>query len=181
MDRTGRSFESIDAAGVTVLMERWGTVASLRYFNASAMAPRVQKVLGAGLPATLAAVRVPDAEEVVDVFLAWRSPTETLLVSSGSAPIAALQAELSDTMDGCVVDQSGGIAVLRLSGERSADVLVRIGSSTSVPKQGEALTSRLAELPVLAMRVGDPEIVLLVDRVYADHLFDWIRATVEDF
>jgi sarcosine oxidase gamma subunit len=181
MDKTGQSFESIDAAGITVRMERWGPVASLRYYNASAMAPRVHKVLGTGLPSTRAAVRVPNAGEVVDVFLAWRSPTETLLVSSGSAPIVALQAELSDAMDGCVVDQTGGIAVLRLSGERNADVLVRIGSSTTVPNQGEALTGRLAELSVLAMRVVDPEIVLLVDRVYADHLFGWIRATVEDF
>ena len=180
MDSTGQSFESIEAAGVTARMERWGAVASLRYCNASAMAPRVHKVLGTALPATLAAVRVPNAGGV-DVILAWRSPTETLLVSSDSAPIVALQAELSDAMDGCVVDQTGGIAVLRLNGERSADVLVRIGSSATVPNQGAALTGRLAELSVLAMRVGKPEIILLVDRVYADHLFGWIRATVEDF
>jgi sarcosine oxidase gamma subunit len=180
MDSTGQTFESIEAAGVTARMERWGAVASLRYFNASAMASRVHKVLGTALPATLAAVRVPRAGEV-DVILAWRSPTETLLMSSDSAPIVALQAELSDAMDGCVVDQTGGIAVLRLSGERAADVLVRIGSSTTVPGRGAVLTGRLAELSVVAMRVEDPEIILLVDRVYADHLFGWIRATVEDF
>jgi heterotetrameric sarcosine oxidase gamma subunit len=180
MDSTGQSFESIEAAGVTARMERWGAVASLRYFNASAMAPRVHKVLGTALPATLAAVRVPHASEV-DVILAWRSPTETLIMSSDSAPIVALQAELSDAMDGCVVDQTGGIAVLRLSGERAADVLVRIGSSTTVPSRGAALTGRLAELSVVAMRAEDPEIILLVDRVYADHLFGWIQATVEDF
>jgi hypothetical protein len=45
---------------------------------------------------------------------------------------------------------------------------------------GEALTSRLAELAVLALCVRAGEILLLVDRVYADHLWAWIRESAAD-
>jgi hypothetical protein len=50
-----------------------------------------------------------------------------------------------------------------------------------MPAVGEALTSRLAELTVTALRVQEQEIVLLVDRLYADHLLAWIRETIADF
>jgi hypothetical protein len=59
--------------------------------------------------------------------------------------------------------------------------LVRIGAAAAVPKPGEALIGRFAELTVLALCLRQSEFVLLVDRVYAEHLLGWISATIGDF
>jgi sarcosine oxidase gamma subunit len=92
-----------------------------------------------------------------------------------------LATRLAGATDAYVVDQSGGIWVLRLTGSRVTDVLVRLGSTTAIPAVGQALTSRLAEITVTAVCVREGEILLLVDRFYADHLLGWIRETIADF
>ena len=83
--------------------------------------------------------------------------------------------------DGCMVDQTGGICVLRVQGVRAGDLLLRLGATTAVPDLGEARSGRLAELHVLTACVQAGEYLLLVERVYADHLIGWIRATAADF
>jgi hypothetical protein len=80
-----------------------------------------------------------------------------------------------------MVDQTGGIRVLRLQGRRAGDLLLRLGAATAIPGLGEARSSRLAELHVLTVCVQAGQYLLLVDRVYAKHLLDWIGATVADF
>jgi heterotetrameric sarcosine oxidase gamma subunit len=181
MDRHIASFGDIDITGLAVRVERALHAAALRYFDAAAFDARVHQALGTGLPTTLQALRMPAAAAAGEVMLAWRSPTETLLLSAGADPIVALQTELAGATDGCIVDQTGGVAILRVSGARTLDLMARLGASTAMPKMGEALTSRLADLTVLALRVQEPQIILVVDRVYADHLIGWISATVEDF
>lgn len=113
-------------------------------------------------------------------LLAWRSPTETMILTTDAAVLDALAARLADATDACLVDQSGGIWVLRLTGSRVADVLLRLGSTTVIPAVGQALTGRLAELTVTAVAVQEGEILLLMDRFYADHLLGWIRETIAD-
>src|SRR5439155_95137 len=83
--------------------------------------------------------------------------------------LAMLKARLASAPDGCLVDLSGGLEVLRLTGEPLADLLCRLGGTASVPRPGEALRSRLADVPVVALSVRPGEAMLLVDRAYAEH------------
>ena len=76
---------------------------------------------------------------------------------------------------------TGGLQVLRLTGDRIADLLCRLGGTACVPGAGEARRSRLADVPVLALCVRAGETLLVVDRGYAEHLLLWIRETLLDF
>ena len=67
--------------------------------------------------------------------------------------------------------------MLRAHGEGIPGLFARIGGQGTLPALGEARSSRLAEVPVLAIRVHPGEVLLIVDRVYAEHLKAWIRAS----
>ena len=70
---------------------------------------------------------------------------------------------------------------MRVQGVRTRDLLLRIGNEASVPTPGESRISRIAELPVVSLSVKPGETLLLLDRVYAEHLLNWIRVTLADF
>ncbi len=152
----------------------WECTASLRYFTAAGgFADGLTGVLGGALPGPLQAVRHGEA------VLCWRSPTETLLLSD-AAGLAAVDAFALSREDLCVVDQTGGIRAWTLAGVRVADVLRRAGSPALIPDSGASRVGRMAELTVLTACVQAPEVLLLVERVYEQHLLEWIRATVAD-
>ena len=168
----------IEAAGLTVRMEEGMQAATLRYFEpGGAFAAAVREATGAALPQPLEAVESADGQ----LTLAWRSPTETLLLTPSPERLAQLEARLASAPDGCLVNLSGGLEVLRVTGERLAELLSRLGGTASVPRPGEARRSRLADVPVLALSVRPGEALLLVDRAYAEHLMGWIRETLLDF
>ena len=153
-------------------------VATLRYFDrAGPFADAVRSALGAALPEPLAARELVEGR----LILAWRSPTETLCVTRNPARLAELAARLADAADGCLIDLSGGVRIVRLTGLRIADLLCRLGGTASVPRAGEARRSRLADVPVLALSVRAGETLLAVDRAYLPHLLAWIRETLLDF
>jgi hypothetical protein len=79
------------------------------------------------------------------------------------------------------VDLSGGVRIVRLTGNRIADLLCRLGGAASVPAPGEARRSRLADVAVLALSINPGETLLAVDRAYLPHLLAWIRETLLDF
>jgi hypothetical protein len=111
--------------------------------------------------------------------LAWRSPTETLLLCS--APLlAAIGTFCLGRNDLCVIDQTGGIRAWTLTGPRVGDVLVRLGSPSIIPTAGAARVGRLAELTALVCDVDPDETLLLIDRVYEQHLLAWVRETAAD-
>jgi hypothetical protein len=58
--------------------------------------------------------------------------------------------------------------------------LLRLGAATAIPNLGEARSGRLAELQVLTACLVSGEVLLLVERVYANHLLEWIGATAAD-
>jgi sarcosine oxidase gamma subunit len=188
-DRGDHSRGEISVDGLSVQIDRAVCVTALRYFGEHRAATAiVQSFTGAALPAPLAAVaarggRPPWGQERRNHdrwILAWRSPTETWLLCAEEQEMAELHARIGTLPDACAVDQTGGIAVLRVRGERAADMLLRLGSTASVPAQGEARTSRVAELAVTALRVQADEMLLLLDQAYADHLLGWIAATARD-
>jgi sarcosine oxidase gamma subunit len=92
-----------------------------------------------------------------------------------------LLARVGAMTQGCCVDQSGGLWVLKATGARVSDLLLRVGSCASVAAPGSAQVTRIAEVPVMTLCVNPGETLLIVERVYAEHLLGWIRATAADF
>ena len=182
MVETNDPYAPLQATGVNVGIDRSVHVASLRYFDAQgAFALACQTALGVPLPLALRAVDVPDTPPGIEFILVWRHPTQTLVLSNDVAALSALQSQLSQSVDGCYLNQSGGIWVVRVQGPRTRDLLLRIGNEASIPEQGDARISRIADLPVISLSVKPGETLLLVDRVYAEHLLNWIRGTLADF
>ena len=150
-------------------------VATLRYFRRDgSFADTVRAVTGMPLPAVL------EAREEAQLTLAWRSPTETLCVTRSTTRLAELAASLATSADGCMVELTEGVRIVRLTGLRIADLLCRLGGTAAVPASGEARRSRLADVPVLALSVRAGETLLVVDRAWLPHLLAWIRETLLD-
>jgi sarcosine oxidase gamma subunit len=169
-----------EVPGLSVEPRHDWRIGSLRYFDgAGPMDANLRSAVGGPLPGPLTAVRYARAQ--AELVLAWRSPTETLIMTADGAAFAAVASSAGeDRSAGYLVEQTGGVRAWQLAGNRARDVLERIGSSGSIPALGEARTSRLAELPVLSLSVREGEFVLLVERVYSEHLLGWISETAAD-
>jgi sarcosine oxidase gamma subunit len=181
MDNPPQRSSVIEADGISVKIDFGLRIASLRYFDAAGgFAGAVREILGRPLPQPLHAVRIDGLADDAHCILAWRSPTETLFLSSDVGPFNDVERRLADAPGGCLVNQTGGIRALRVRGSRTRDLLLRLGAPTAIPGLGEARSSRLAELQVLVVCVQSDELILLVERVYADHLLEWMAVTVAD-
>jgi sarcosine oxidase gamma subunit len=171
----------LEAVGVSVKRQESVAVGSLRYFVApGSFTAAMVAVLGGPLPPPLGAVR-HDSEEGSAVVLAWRSPTETLVVCHDAARVALIEHHAAGRADGCFVDQSGGIVPIQISGPRMVELLSRLVSVPAIPQPGQALTARYAELGVTALCLRPGEIQLLVERCYVAHLMAWMGETLADF
>jgi hypothetical protein len=170
--------QRVSQAGMTVVADDTFQLATLRYFTPDgAFGATVQAIMGAPLPRRLQAVDLPAAGAI----LAWRSPSETLCLMTSAERFAALTARLSRLDDGCLVDLTGGLCVLRVTGDRIADLLCRLGGTASVPQRGDARRGRLADVPVLTLAVRAGEVLLLLDRGHVPHVLAWTRETLLDF
>jgi len=164
------------SADLVACVEETMQVATFRYFaREGPFAAALSRLTGMPLPAVL------EAREEAQLILAWRSPTETLCVTRSTARLAELGASLAAATEGCMVELTGGVRIVRLTGLRIAELLCRLGGTPSVPAPGEARRSRLADVPVLALSLRAGETLLLVDRAYLPHLLAWIRETLLDF
>jgi heterotetrameric sarcosine oxidase gamma subunit len=182
MDNSGRKPFVVETDGLSVIEERGLLAASLRYFDpADRFVAAIHETVGRPLPERLGAVQVDLATSGAHFILAWRSPTETLLLTQDGAAFAELELILAAEVDGCMVDQTGGISAFRVRGLKARDLLLRLGAVTSIPNVGEARSSRLAELQGMTVCVQAGEYLMLVERVYAHHLLEWITATAADF
>lgn len=190
---------AIEADGLSVMIDREYLAASLRYFDSQgSFAAILRDVLGAALPEPLRAIQMvaPVGVEAavpvelpfgvgapansVPCILIWRSPTETLLLSKDPPAFTQLEAQFAAAADGCMLNQTGGLCVVRVQGRRTDDLLTRLGAVSAIPVIGEALTGRFAELQATAVRFAADEVLLIVERVYADHLLEWIAVTAGD-
>jgi hypothetical protein len=169
----------VNAPGVWISWDQSLHVASLRYFDRDALSRSVQGLLGMPLPSVCRAICAPNLPDLDTTILAWRSPTEALLLCGEPALILRLQ-NLDSRGAGCVVDQTGGLLVLRSKGTRVCELLAGIGGHGSLPDLGQAKCSRIAEVPVLAIQAQLGETLLVVERVYAEHLMNWLRASAAD-
>jgi len=170
--------------------ERQVAVGSLRYWDRTgSFAATVAGLLGCALPGTGECVLT-----AAGYLLAWRSPTETLLLEPleptdgntlsdrAATPVngpAAIAAACANATDGCLVDMTGGINAFVASGARVAELLSRLGNA-AVPAVGQSRVGRLADLTVCTFSIRKNETWLLVERVYAAHLRGWIEASFAD-
>jgi sarcosine oxidase gamma subunit len=181
MHDSPHALKRIEIDGLSVADQPAYLVASLRYFDSTGrFAAAASEALGRPLAEPLHAIHVAPSTDSAHFILAWRSPSENLLLCSNQAAFSAIATKLAAAVDGCMVDQTGGIRVVRVAGSRARDLLLRLGAATALPDLGEARTGRLAELSVLTLCVRPSEYLLLVERVYEPHLFGWIHATAAD-
>src|ERR1700688_4724171 len=99
--------DALSTDGLTVRWDHGLAIASLRYFDpAGLFAVEVGEVLGGSLPEPLRAHRRQRAAGGAgsELVLAWRSPTETLLVTADAGWLAAVSAFAAGRSDGCLVD-----------------------------------------------------------------------------
>ncbi len=172
---------AIDIDGLSVNVERDVQIASLRYFrHTGRFAAVVRETIGRALPEPLRALRVGEAAPGMYIVLAWRSPTETLLLCNDRTAFDELERQLAPAADGSMVNQTGGIRAFRVRGSKAGELLLRLGSATAIPGLGEARSGRMAELAVLTVCVQAGEFLLLVERAYAHHLAGWLRVTAAD-
>ena len=182
MDNLRAAPSAIEADGLCVIVDREYLAASLRYFDSQgSFAAILRNALGAPLPEPLRAIRSEAPVNSVPFILVWRSPTESLLLSKDPPAFAQLEGEFAAAADGCMVNQTGGLCVVRVQGRRTDDLLTRLGANSAIPGIGEARTGRFAELQATAVRFAADEVLLIVERVYADHLLEWMAVTAGDF
>jgi len=173
--------DDLDAAGVRIAAMAEARVASLRYFDPGGrFGGALTQALGEPLPPVQRAALTGTGRDA-EMLLAWRSPTETLLLCASATAFAELEQRLAGAGDGYLVDQTCGICVFRLQGERAAEFLQRLAASTAIPARGEARGGRMADLHVLTACVQAGEFLVFVERVYAAHLAQWLRDTAADF
>jgi hypothetical protein len=134
MDNPQDKTTAVEIHGLSVSADRDVQIASLRYFDsAGGFAAAVRKAVGRPLPEPLQALKVGSAMQGPYVILAWRSPTETLLLTDDRSAFGELERQLSAAADGCMVNQAGGICVLRVQGEKAGDLLLRLGAAIAIP------------------------------------------------
>lgn len=165
---------ALEIDGLRVASTRAVAAAALRYLTPAGEFAAALQAVGLRLPECGRAVGVQD------LTLAWRSPSETLCLAATPERVAQLHARLGEHADGCLVELTGGLDVVALSGARVAELLVRLGSTAALPGKGEARRSRMADVPVLAIALETARVQLVLERTYSEHLLGWIAATLAD-
>jgi Sarcosine oxidase, gamma subunit family len=179
MAETQDLFSPAEAVEIRTWGDRGLQVASLRYFDCDGeFARTVCQLVGAPLPKTCCATLASKNPGGTWAMLAWRSPTETLLLCDDAAMIQQLGVAVATLEDGCVVDQTGGACVLRARSAGFEDLLSRMAGQGTRPSLGKAKGCRLADVPMVVVQVERDEILLIVDRMYVEHIMAWIRISV---
>jgi heterotetrameric sarcosine oxidase gamma subunit len=169
----------VEGLGLKVELEPRLHAASLRYFERDGAFTRVvQDVTGLNVPRDRGAAHRAVAATITT--LAWRSPNETMLLTSDSELLDSLQTAAAALRDGCMVDQRGGILTFRASGNEVANLVAKTAGHGALPGLGESRRTRLAEVAVLLVRVRAEDILLVVDRIYAMHMMATIRVSAAD-
>jgi heterotetrameric sarcosine oxidase gamma subunit len=171
----------VEGSGLKVELEPRLHAASLRYFERdSAFTRMVQAVTGLGVPRDRGAAHSADDAKESLTLLAWRSPSETTLLTTDLKLLDSLQTAAAALNDGCVVDQRGGMLVFRARGKEVANLVARTAGHGAMPAIGESRRTRLADVAVMLVKVQAEESLFVVDRIYAPHVMASIRASAAD-
>jgi len=129
----------VEGSGLNVELEPRWHVASLRYFERDGAFTRmVRSVTGLDVPGDRGAVHSADVAKQSITILAWRSPSETTLLTTDPKLLDSLQTAAAALHDGCVVDQCGGILVFRARGTEVADLVAKTAGHGAMPAIGKS-------------------------------------------
>jgi len=171
----------VEASGLKVELEPRLHATSLRYFERDGAFTRmVREVAGLDVPRDRGAAHVADVAKESITLLAWRSPSETTLLTTELKLLDSLQTAAAALTDGCVVDQRGGILVFRARGSEVANLVAKTAGHGAMPAIGESRRTRLADVAVSIIKVQAEESLLVIDRIYAPHLMASIRVSAAD-
>jgi heterotetrameric sarcosine oxidase gamma subunit len=176
-----RHLAAIESPRLVVALEPGLCAASLRYFGADNEFTRwLGDATGLKIPDALRTSHRNGDDARAATVLAWRSPTETILLTRDAGFLESLKGGSQAVAGGCVVDLSGGLLTFRARGDAVAALVATKAGSGAMPSMGEARRTRFADVSVMLVKVQPDELWLVVDRIYAPHLMASIRASVAD-
>lgn len=134
----------------------------------------VERVLGMALP-----LQPLTSVEQGGYSIRWMSPDEWLILLPDLATFE-IETQFRDVMPGhySLVNNSGGSAVLELSGEHALDVLKK---STSVDLHlkafpvGKVVSTLFAKSTAILRRIDEQRFELVIRRSFADYIWLWIQ------
>jgi len=113
MDESGLTDISPDSAQFRALIVRHVAALSVRYLDTgSTFVEQVQQRLRCRLPRPLEAIEWAETGSAAKLTMAWRSPTETLVLG-GRTEVLSGPGGLPESRDGWVVDMTGAWVVIR--------------------------------------------------------------------
>ena len=182
MVETQNLMASIQGPGLEVELQPQFQAASLRYFDsAGAFAGVIRSISGLDIPTGLRAThRVHSADGQGMTVLAWRSPSETTLLTTENGLIDALQSAAARLADGCMVDQRGGLLVFGARGEAVPELVAKKAGYGAMPAIGESRRTRFADVAVSIAKLRADQTLFIVDRIYAPHVMASIRISAEN-
>jgi sarcosine oxidase gamma subunit len=151
-------------------------IASLRYYNPRGLFATALSTLRIAVPEPLRCVVVQRAAGAADIF-AWRSPTETVWICDSPRRFDETKSALKEADDGYLVDQTSGRRLVQLRGPRSEKLLAHLGSGFAEIAVGASKIGRMADIAVLVCKPSEEETLLVVDRLYLEHLLGSLRTS----
>jgi sarcosine oxidase gamma subunit len=130
----------------------------------------------------LALMTRPGGCKGADPWLAWISPTESLLLTSRHAVADGVLRELAPGRAAlaCALDQSGGCLVFELLGAHVGNVLPRLLDVSAIPQRaGQGSRARLMDISVLVIRLEPDRVLLVVDRMHGLYAAQWLRHALD--
>jgi sarcosine oxidase gamma subunit len=127
----------------------------------------------AGLPW----VNLPGELAGADPIVAWRAPQELIVIGCKAGPLRALQHALAPGLHAAAlaVDLSEAIAVIEMHGPALDEWLTHLVDASAVPREpGRVSRCRLADVPVMLLRLETDRLWLVVDRPLQRYISDWL-------
>ena len=152
------------------------SVVTIRHFAGDSSAREAVQAQGLAWP------EVPGSLSGNGPYLAWRNPQETLALGlqppALHAVLDALAPGRSETA--VAVDLSESLAVFELQGALLDDWLSHLVDALAIPRQsGQCTRCRLADIPVLLLRLDPERVWLVADRPIAPYLSNWLSYSHE--
>jgi hypothetical protein len=113
-----------------------------------------------------------------DPYVAWRSPTEKLLLSCWGEPLALALAALApgkyDTL--VATDLSDALSVYELSGPQIDEWMAHLVDALSIPSlPGMCMRGRMADVAVFLIRLETEKLWLVSDSTIKPYVKNWLE------
>jgi len=172
--------EASVAEGLSLSEVAFTTQVSVRVAPGSAGYDAVASATGVGLPEKVGQV----AGSVSGVSVLWLGPDEFLVTApEDSSLVSTLETALGEN-PGQVVDLSANRSVLELSGAKAPLVLRKSCPADLHPRVfgvNRAITTSLANVPVLLWRTGEESWRIMPRSSFTEHTVHWLIDAMTEF